>query len=127
MSGAVVFRLVAVSAVFMLAFSAIAAGTEWLALDAFVPSRPAARFDSKALYGKHCQKCHGADGAGTEGRMTFADIPDFTSKTWQMKKTDAQLEVSILEGKGVGMPPFSEKLGEEQVKTLRKVVRAFGD
>ena len=86
--------------------------------------RPA-QFDAKGYYAKHCQKCHGADGAGTDGRKTFSEIPDFTSKNWQMKKTDAELEVSIQDGKGAGMPPFSEKLNDEEVKNLRKIVREF--
>ena len=42
-----------------------------------------------------------------------------------MKKTDAELEVSIQDGKGASMPPFNEKLNEQEVKILRKIVREF--
>lgn len=87
--------------------------------------KPLVDFDGKAFYGKHCKKCHGADGAGAEGKETFPEIPDFTSKGWQMERADAELEVSILEGKGKGMPPFGDKLRNEQAEILRDFVRAF--
>jgi mono/diheme cytochrome c family protein len=88
---------------------------------------PGGQFDAKVFYGQQCKKCHGGDGAGTDGRTTFPDIPDFTSKSWHKERTDAQLEVSILEGKGNAMPPFSQKLGEEEAKSLRKLVRRFAE
>jgi hypothetical protein len=145
---ALVFRLFAISLIFLLGLKVIAVGaigktekrsrprlaqrdlgtfppSELLALNIPVPRDRAAQFDAKTYYAKNCQKCHGADGAGTDGRKTFSEIPDFTSKAWHMKKTDADLEVSIQDGKGAGMPPFSEKLNEEEVKNLRKIVREF--
>jgi mono/diheme cytochrome c family protein len=78
-----------------------------------------------ALYQKYCQKCHDKEGTGAEGRNTFPSIPDFTSKHWQEKRSDAQLQVSILDGKGTSMPPFGDKLDEEKAKELREFVRDF--
>lgn len=147
---AIVFRLFAVSLVFLLGLRVIAAGhigkldkrcrpkPAYRDFGAFpprelvsfnIPVLPdrATRFDAKAYFSKHCRKCHGADGMGTDGRKTFSEIPDFTSKSWQMKRTDAQLEISIQDGKGSGMPPFSEKLCDDEVRILRKIVREFAD
>ncbi len=145
---AMMFCLYAVSLVLLLGLKVIAAGAtgesndrswpksahrdftavparEMLSFNIPILSDRAAQFDAKGYYTKHCQKCHGADGAATDGRKTFSEIPDFTSKPWQMKRTDAQLEISIQDGKGAGMPPFSEKLNDEEVKNLRKIVREF--
>src|SRR5215475_11533418 len=51
--------------------------------------------EAGALFRRFCQGCHGADGRGA-GR----DVPDFTRSAWQEKRTDTQLVVTILEGKG---------------------------
>src|SRR5260370_18647652 len=146
----IVFRFFAVSLVILLGLRVIAVGAigksekrsrpkpahrdfaafpprELLSFNSPVPTDRDTRFDAKAYYKKCCKKCHGADGVGTDGRKTFSEIPDFTSNSWQKKRTDAQLEISIQDGKGAGMPPFSEKLNDDEVKILRKIVREFAD
>src|SRR5262249_13035173 len=45
--------------------------------------------------------------------------------TWQERRSDPQLLVSILDGKGTGMPSWSGKLSEEQARGLVAEVRAF--
>jgi hypothetical protein len=40
--------------------------------------------------------------------------------------SNAQLTVSILEGKGTGMPTFSGKLNKDQISDLIAYVRSFG-
>ena len=77
------------------------------------------------LFQKHCVKCHGADGTGSQARDRLPEIPDFTSQTWQEKRSDAQLQAAILDGKGTFMPPFSNKLDNEKVKCLTELVRAY--
>jgi mono/diheme cytochrome c family protein len=78
------------------------------------------------VYQRHCQSCHGSDGKGTRVRQSNPEIPDFTSRTWQESRSDAQLRVSICEGKGEGMPPFTDTLGERQCQELVAFVRSFG-
>jgi mono/diheme cytochrome c family protein len=76
------------------------------------------QIDVKPIYGKYCQKCHGADGGGEVGRKLFPEIPDFTKRLWQKNRTDARLLVSILDGKGAGMPSFREKVSEQEAEAL---------
>ena len=53
-------------------------------------------------------------------------IPDFTSRTWQESRTNPQLAVSILDGKGALMPPSRGRVSDEQAQGLVAYVRAFG-
>src|SRR5437588_5370581 len=83
---------------------------------------PAPPATAKAVYRELCQRCHAADGKGdqnTEG------VPDFTRRAWHEHKSDAQLIVSILEGKGGGMPSFGGRLNEANAKELVGRIRAF--
>src|SRR5262245_54540499 len=77
------------------------------------PSAPAATGTpaSRALFGQHCVKCHAADGTGSPARGLMPEIPNFTDGSWQARRNDAQLLVSILDGKGPGMPPGRAKIG----------------
>jgi mono/diheme cytochrome c family protein/uncharacterized membrane protein len=86
-------------------------------------SRP--QFDAKAAYRQYCHKCHGPDGAGANGRKTFADIPDFTKRPWHNSRSNAQLLASILEGRGAVMPSFRNKLDEAQARAMVDHVRGF--
>ena len=52
-------------------------------------------------------------------------IPDFTSKTWHEERSDADMMVSIQEGKGNNMPAFPHKFSEQQLRELVAQVRAF--
>jgi mono/diheme cytochrome c family protein len=79
----------------------------------------------KALYKMRCLKCHGANGKGGPMRDTLPEIPDFTRSNWHQKRSDGQLQASILEGKGKGMPPFEGKIGKKQAKGLVSYIRRF--
>jgi mono/diheme cytochrome c family protein len=52
-------------------------------------------------------------------------IPDFTSVAWQQKHTDAELTVHILDGRGTGMPAFSDRLSPAEVSGLVAYVRSL--
>ncbi len=54
------------------------------------------------------------------------DIPDFTNATWHRGHTDAQLVVSILEGKGRQMPTWWGRVNDQQAADLVAYVRMFG-
>lgn len=86
------------------------------------PGSPAVR----ELFSEHCAECHGAKGTGSSARRRMPDIPDFTSATWQSRRTDAQLMASITEGKGSDMPSFSEDITKEQARGLVVFIRALG-
>jgi mono/diheme cytochrome c family protein/uncharacterized membrane protein len=92
------------------------------------PSAPAAAGSAagRELFHQHCVKCHGADGKGSAARSLMPEIPDFTAASWQKGRSDAQLKVSILDGKGTGMPAASGKISAEQAGNLVAHVRAFG-
>jgi mono/diheme cytochrome c family protein len=77
------------------------------------------------LYNRNCARCHGKDGKGKEAREATPSIPDFTSHKWQTARSDAQLLVSIQDGKGKEMPSFAEKIKREQAKELLAYVRQF--
>jgi mono/diheme cytochrome c family protein len=74
-----------------------------------------------ALFGRYCERCHGADGKGGKLEGT----PNFTSAAWQNKRTDFQLRASILEGRGIDMPAFRQRLDESQAKALVAHIRTF--
>jgi mono/diheme cytochrome c family protein len=78
-----------------------------------------------SLFRTSCLKCHDSDGRGEIGRAAFGSIPDFTDPRWQATRTDQQLEVSILEGRGKSMPPMKGKLSPDHVVRLVRLVRAF--
>jgi mono/diheme cytochrome c family protein len=79
-----------------------------------------------AVYQEKCLACHGKEGKGGPASAAMPNLPDFTSRAWQNGRTNAQLSVSILEGKGTLMPPFRDHLKAEQVKALLAYLRRFG-
>jgi mono/diheme cytochrome c family protein len=80
---------------------------------------------ANSLYRKYCQQCHGENGKGTDARKMFPEIPDFTSEKWQKRRSDAELVISILDGKGTSMPQFADKFNRERGKALVAFVRSF--
>jgi mono/diheme cytochrome c family protein len=77
------------------------------------------------LYRQNCQRCHDQDGKGTRSRTHTPEIPDFTSKTWHEKRSDVDLTVSIVEGKGQHMPAFTDRFAKEAVQDLVAQVRSY--
>jgi mono/diheme cytochrome c family protein len=78
------------------------------------------------IFSQFCFVCHGADGTGRAVRSSMKDIPDFTNAEWQKGKKDAQLLVSILEGKGTLMPANNSRITRDQARDLVAFVRSFG-
>jgi len=85
---------------------------------------PAALDKANASYQQLCQRCHAADG---EGDRNTPGVPDFTRRVWQEQKSDAQLIVSILDGRGSSMPAFRGRLDQTMAKELVAHVRAFAN
>jgi mono/diheme cytochrome c family protein len=89
------------------------------------PELPGAMRSGQRLYLQYCQVCHGADGKGTPMRAAMPAIPDFTNPAWHEQRGNAQLAVSILDGRGTFMPANRNRVSEEQVRDLVSYVRAF--
>jgi mono/diheme cytochrome c family protein len=78
------------------------------------------------VFRQFCFVCHGQDGKGTSMRPVLPPIPDFTSPTFHKEHSDAQLLISILDGKGAFMPANRGRVTEEEARDLVAFVRAFG-
>jgi mono/diheme cytochrome c family protein len=78
------------------------------------------------IFRTYCFVCHGNDGTGELMRRSMPPIPDFTSEAFQKQHTDAQIRVSILDGKGTLMPANRGRITEDQAGSLVAYVRAFG-
>jgi mono/diheme cytochrome c family protein len=82
------------------------------------------------VYSMVCLACHEADGRGAIARKTMKDaeqIPDLTDPKWQASRTDAELEHSILEGKGKIMLARKDILtaAHTDVKEMVALMRGF--
>ncbi len=78
------------------------------------------------LYLSTCARCHGADGTG--GLPLFdggAGPRNFHEHTFQSERTDEQLKVTIVNGKGTGMPSFGTIFDEQQLRSLVAHLRSF--
>ena len=78
------------------------------------------------LYQQFCLVCHGPGGTGNTVRAAMPPIPDFTNRAWHKPKTNAELVVSILEGKGTLMPANNTRISRDQARNLVAYIRAFG-
>jgi mono/diheme cytochrome c family protein len=86
---------------------------------AAAPVTPA---QAKALYQKHCEKCHGPDGHAAQlGQgMSFAD-----GEWTEGSDLRAVVEVITDGVQGTGMLPFKDKLTPEEIRALAKYVRTL--
>ncbi len=78
------------------------------------------------IFRQFCIVCHGPDGTGNLMRASLPPIPNFTDPAFQRSHTDAQLQVSILNGKGTLMPANSGRVTEAEARDLAAYVRSFG-
>jgi mono/diheme cytochrome c family protein len=87
---------------------------------------PASQLTAKYIYGTFCYACHDINGKGIATlRASMPELPDFTAKTWQKSRSDAELAHSVLEGKGKFMLPMKDKLGSVDVKQMVTLIRGF--
>lgn len=88
---------------------------------------PAARAaDGQALFADNCASCHGMDGKARTPAGKKVHAKDLSLS----KLTNAEIERQIKEGRkdsrGVfTMPPFKEKLSDEDTSALIPVVKRF--
>jgi mono/diheme cytochrome c family protein len=77
------------------------------------------------LFQQFCLVCHGPAGTGSTVRAAMPLIPDFTNRAWHKSRTDPELVVSIMDGKGTLMPANNSRISREQARNLVAYVRAF--
>ena len=76
-----------------------------------------------SLFGSKCAACHGKDGAGLPNWKQKGQ-PNLTRSEWQDSHTDEEIADTIRNGKG-DMPPFKDKLSDEEIGALVSRVRMF--
>jgi mono/diheme cytochrome c family protein len=82
--------------------------------------------EASVLFRQYCIVCHGPEGAGVPAmRTALPPLPDFTRPIFQEQHSDAQLLISILEGKGSLMPANRGRINEAQARDLVALVRTF--
>jgi cbb3-type cytochrome c oxidase subunit III len=78
--------------------------------------------DGGDLFKQKCSMCHGADGKGYAALKT----PDFTDPKVQASLTDKEITETIKNGKkGTAMPPFADKLSDDQIQSLVTYIRSL--
>jgi mono/diheme cytochrome c family protein len=82
--------------------------------------------DGIGVYRQFCLNCHAANGKGDDTmKKVMTAMPDFTSEKWQKETSDAQMAVSITDGKNTLMPAFADKVDGDQVQALIEYIRKF--
>jgi mono/diheme cytochrome c family protein len=74
------------------------------------------------LFNRYCIRCHGVDGRGV---WDIPGVPDFTNTAWQASRSDAQIALIVLEGRGAVMPPFRGTLSLEEAWAMARYLRTF--
>ena len=88
--------------------------------------------EGKKLFAKaKCIKCHGEDGKGDTEKGQELKTPDFTSAAFQKETTDDEMTDTVLNGSKdkmlkILMPPYKDKLTQEEVQVLVRYVRSLG-
>jgi mono/diheme cytochrome c family protein len=92
---------------------------------AVAPEQGGAERAADALFAVSCAGCHGRDGRGQgEQRPPGAQLPDFTTRDFQARRSDAQLVQAIRDGRGM-MPGFGKQVNDQGLGALVARVRRF--
>ncbi len=115
------------------AASTTKAGAVALAPNPATPPRPPMAAPTRIglapeqMYRAICIACHDVNGRGTIVRKAMPAIPDFTDPKWQASRTDADLQHSIIDGKGQLMLAMKDKLAlaHTDVNEMVAYVRSY--
>ena len=96
-----------------------------LLLVAMLPSHAVAEENGAGagVYKAKCVTCHGQDGSGNTPVGKSLQVADLRSPEVQ-KKSDAELTVSVSEGKG-NMPAFKGNITDEEIHAVVMYVRTL--
>ena len=77
------------------------------------------------LYRRYCVSCHGTDGKSKTSKGKYSHARDLTDSEWQGDVSDERIFNSIMNGRNVrgNMPPFGQKLKEDEINSLVTFVR----
>ena len=80
---------------------------------------------AKKIFLNTCVKCHKEDGTGGESNIDGTKIkaPDFTSDRMKKEPDSEFIEVIKNGEKEEGMPSFKDRLSDEEIKNLVKLIR----
>ena len=79
--------------------------------------------DGETTFRNICARCHGQAGSGGLPLTPGGPAPrDLTDPAWQATRTDAELEVTIREGK-TPMPAFKTLLSPDQIRGVISKIR----
>jgi mono/diheme cytochrome c family protein len=97
----------------------------WLLVVVSLPAADA-KVDGKILFEKNCAPCHGKDGKAKTPAGKMLGVKDLTLS----KLPDAEIERQIVEGRKDDqgtqkMPPFKDKLTDEEIKALVRIVKGL--
>lgn len=86
--------------------------------------------DAKANWGKHCQRCHAADGSGNTKPGKKLKVEDYRTAEFQAKFTDEQMAKAIANGVKTKdgterMEAYKKELSEQDIKDLVAYIRAM--
>lgn len=93
--------------------------------DAGVPYTSESIARGRALYTNLCTECHGRDGKSLVD--VISDATDLTEpELYRYGSSDTQIDQSIRDGAGSGMPPFGARLkGADDVGDLRNFIKSL--
>ena len=77
---------------------------------------------AEPLYMQQCASCHGAEGRGDQ----LQGSPDLTDAIWLYGGERDVIEETIHNGRGGVMPPWTDRLSDEQIIALAVYVHALG-
>jgi cytochrome c oxidase cbb3-type subunit III len=81
---------------------------------------------ARELFASTCARCHGADGTGGVPLFEAGPSPrNFHDHAFQNARTDEQIKLTIVNGKGTGMPAFGATFNDAQLTALVAYVRSF--
>ena len=70
----------------------------------------------RALYARHCVRCHGPRGKGDGGGAGGGGIPsDLTDEIWDHGSSDGEVFVVLRDGTSVDMEGYGERLKETEL------------
>ncbi len=88
--------------------------------------REATLDSGKAIYDKHCKKCHGANGDADTAIGKKNDMDSFLEAGWKQRFTLAKVVKVVTNGeKGTKMKPFRDKLSAEEIAAVATYARSL--